>query len=70
MEGLPLSIWRALSRVICWGIWKERNSRMFEDKSCSMEEMVIHIYKSLFEWALVWECFEDGEWEAIWYEEL
>lgn len=65
----PYGMLYQIPRVICWGLWNERNSRIFEDKFHSMDEIIIHIYKSLFEWASNWESYEDGEWEAIWNKE-
>lgn len=66
LGSLSTSIWCA----ICWRLWKERNSRIFEDKVRSQEEMVISIYKSLFEWASIWANFDDVEWYSIGHEEL
>lgn len=69
--GSPfMSIWHALPGVISWGLWRERNNMIFEDKFRSQDEVVVAIYKSLFEWASVWAIFEDGEWDTIWSEEL
>lgn len=56
-----MSIWRALPGAICWGMWKERNSKIFENKVQSHEKVVTSIYESLFEWASDWANFEDCE---------
>lgn len=32
LEDLPLAVWSALPSAICWGLWKERNARLFEGK--------------------------------------
>lgn len=33
-------------------------------------ELALFIYKTLFEWALVWGSFDEMEWNVIWCEEL
>lgn len=52
LEGFLLSIWRAFPGVICWGLWKKRNSRIFEDKFRSLNELVLFIYNMLFDWVV------------------
>lgn len=41
LDKLPSIIWAYLLGVICWGLWKERNSMIFEGKSRGDEELVV-----------------------------
>lgn len=61
-----MSIWHALIGAICWGLWKEINSRIFDDKRRSPEKVLSSIYKTSFEWASVWVDFKEEQWNAIW----
>ena len=37
-----------------WTLWTERNRRMFEDKTSSMDQIKGALVNSLFDWARVW----------------
>lgn len=63
-------IWKALSGIICWGLWKERNMRIFEDKFCTISKLTLLLYKNMFEWASIWASFDESEWDSIWREEF
>lgn len=45
-------IWHALLGAICWGLWRERNNSIFEDKHQSLGEMRVYIYNFMsgFRW--------------------
>lgn len=45
---------------------RKENSKIFENKFQSIDEVVIFIYEALFEWASIWAIYEDGKWNAIW----
>lgn len=70
LGSFPQDIWRALSGAICWGLWKERNNRIFEDRYRTHDELVLSIYDTLFKWALVCPSFDDLVWGDIWHERL
>lgn len=70
LEGLPATIWSYLSGAVCWGLWKERNSRIFEDRARDLEEILLYIHKVLLQWVAIRPDFEESAWEAFWQEEL
>lgn len=70
LERFPHFIWCALPGAICWGLWKERNYWIFEDKYKSQTELVMLINKFLFDWVSVWADLEEIEWYSIWCENL
>ena len=37
-----------------WTVWRERNSRIFEDKRKSADQLLGSFVESLFEWARAW----------------
>ena len=37
-----------------WCIWKERNSRFFEDNERSMPDLKLLFFRALLDWLLVW----------------
>lgn len=62
-------IWHALPGAFCWGLWRERNNEIFEDKSRSFAELRIYIYNLLRDWISVAGSFDEKEWFDIWKEE-
>lgn len=70
LRSFHQDIWCALPRAICQGLWKERNNRIFENNHQSQSKLEVFIYNTLFEWASVWEYFNEKEWYAIWREEF
>lgn len=65
VDRMPLIIWHALPSVICWGLWKEKNARIFKDRAQSEVELILFIYKALFDWVSVWAAFEEITWYSI-----
>ena len=47
-------IWMAVPHCLMWCIWKERNSRCFEDKERSMLDLKLLFFKTLLDWFSVW----------------
>lgn len=46
-----LEIWRHLPFAVCWCLWRERNMRIFEGQSVSLEDIISrNIDSSLFAW--------------------
>jgi hypothetical protein len=39
---------------LLWTVWRERNSRIFEDKEHSMAKLTELFFGTLFDWARVW----------------
>lgn len=68
LDSLPTILWSSLPGAICWGIWKERNSRIFEDNLMSYEEILSYIHSTLFDWISIRSDFEEREWVSIWCE--
>ena len=40
-------IWIAVPLCLMWCIWKERNSRCFEDSDCSMPDLKLLFFRTL-----------------------
>lgn len=49
-----------------WGLWKERNSRIFEDRPKGLEEIFLYIYRLLFDWISICPGFEEAAWVSFW----
>lgn len=47
-EGFPLSIWCVIPSDICWGLWKEQNSRIFEEKLLEAKAIWFYSYTICF----------------------
>lgn len=60
-EALPSIIWTALPGAIGWGLWNERNARIFYDRVRSKEELILSIYRGLFDWCSIRDEFSDRE---------
>ena len=43
-------IWKVVPLCLLWCIWKERNSRCFEDIECSMPDLKLLFIRTLFDW--------------------
>jgi hypothetical protein len=39
---------------VIWTIWKKRNSRIFEDKARSLDQLTGDLVNELFDWARIW----------------
>lgn len=61
LEVLPSIIWLSLLGAIYWGLWKERNCSVFEDKMRSHEELCLYIYRMLFNWISIMADFVEDE---------
>jgi hypothetical protein len=47
-------VWNLVPSCLMWTLWTERNRRIFEDKSSSMDQLKGTFVNSLFDWARVW----------------
>ena len=47
-------IWKVVPHCLMWCIWKERNSRCFEDNERSMPDLKLLFFKTLLDWFFVW----------------
>ena len=47
-------IWMVVPHCLMWCIWKERNSRCFEDNERSMPDLKLLVFRTLLEWFSVW----------------
>ena len=47
-------IWKVIPLCLIWCIWKERNSRSFEDIERSMPDLKLLFFRSLHDWFSVW----------------
>ena len=39
---------------LIWTLWTELNSRTFEDKAVTLDQLKVFFVTSLFDWARVW----------------
>ena len=46
-------VWRIVPHCLMWCIWRERNSRSFEDRERSILEFKSFFFSTLLEWCLV-----------------
>ena len=47
-------IWMVVPHCLMWCIWKERNSRCFEDNERSMPDLKLLFFRTLMDWFSVW----------------
>ena len=47
-------IWMVVPHCLMWCIWKERNSRCFEDNEHSMLDLKLLFFRTLLDWFSVW----------------
>ena len=47
-------IWNLIPLCLMWTVWRERNSRTFEDVSSSFDQILGNFVMSLYEWARIW----------------
>lgn len=50
--------WDYLMHGVLWGIWRERNLRVFEDKFRSSSEVIDSIVREVGDWVLVLDMFQ------------
>lgn len=65
LEELPATIWSHLPVVVCRCLWKERNSKIFEDRARSVEEILCYSYSILLEWVAIRPDFMDDAWDSF-----
>jgi hypothetical protein len=51
-RDLSRVIWRMAPLCVIWCIWRERNSRIFEDKECSVDGVRKTMISMLHLWAM------------------
>ena len=47
-------IWKVVPPCLMWCIWKERNSKCFEDIERSMPDLKLLFFRTLLDWFSVW----------------
>ena len=47
-------VWNLVPHCVMWSIWRERNSRTFEDLEHSVDQIIEFCMRSLFDWAKAW----------------
>jgi hypothetical protein len=47
-------IWNLIPMCLMWTVWRERNSRTFEDMSSSPDQLLGNFVTSLFDWSRIW----------------
>ena len=47
-------LWRVVPHCLLWCIWKERNSRCFEDIERSILDIKLLFFRTLLDWFSVW----------------
>jgi hypothetical protein len=48
--GPVLRIWKQVPSCVLWGLWRERNSRLFEDMEVSVGALCRNVLKMLYLW--------------------
>uniref|UniRef100_A0A2N9FFY4 Reverse transcriptase zinc-binding domain-containing protein n=1 Tax=Fagus sylvatica TaxID=28930 RepID=A0A2N9FFY4_FAGSY len=43
-------IWNAVPHCLMWSLWRERNSRIFEDRELNIDDLKLQFFQTLFEW--------------------
>ena len=43
-------IWRAVPHCLMWSLWREHNSRNFEDSEIATEDLKWQFFRTLYEW--------------------
>ncbi|OVA05639.1 Reverse transcriptase zinc-binding domain [Macleaya cordata] len=56
-------IWEIQFFAITWGIWKERNRRVFRDKEETIEEIILDIKAMVFRWASTNTLFRNSRFQ-------
>ena len=51
---LHLNIWNLVPLCLMWTLWRERNSRTFEEKSSTPDQLLEVFVNSLFDCSRVW----------------
>jgi hypothetical protein len=49
-RGPVLRIWKQVRSCVLWGLWRERNSRLFEDMEVSVRALCRNVFKMLYLW--------------------
>jgi hypothetical protein len=47
-------VWNLIPSCLMWTIWRERNSRIFEDKEIAMDRLLENFFGVLFDWSRAW----------------
>jgi hypothetical protein len=47
-------VWNMVPHCLMWTLWRERNSRTFEDIEHPVGRLIETLFSSLFDWARVW----------------
>jgi hypothetical protein len=50
-------IWKVIPPCLMWCVWRERNSRLFEDGECSILDLRSQFLRTLFDWLSVTGLF-------------
>jgi hypothetical protein len=48
------NIWNLIPHCLMWTVWRERNSRTFDDKRKSADQLLGSFAETLFEWSRAW----------------
>jgi hypothetical protein len=49
---MSLAIWKMVPTCLFWCVWKERNSRCFEDLKRSLEDILASFFSTLYLWTV------------------
>lgn len=50
LSKLGMRYWDSRFHAFCWGIWKERNNRVFEGKSRNLQQILGNIKQLIWDW--------------------
>jgi len=61
-SGVVRRVWNLSAGFVIWSIWKERNKRIFRDKSCQTTRIWEEICRSIKE-TILSETWEEEDWK-------
>lgn len=53
LKGKVFILWNCAARAVLWLLWRERNSRIFEDKRTLIDSLFVNIKNTASWWASI-----------------
>lgn len=65
LSRIGRTMWKSVKQVVMWGIWVERNRRIFQEKTSSLDQIICNIK------CLLWDCIRyETEAQGYYLEQL